>query len=374
MAAPKVTAEQVLAHRARAQGLDRRTTAIPDLAVLDLGVQDTPAGSAAQAIAVRLPQVDRAPARRGLTMVWSTRGAPHLHRDRDLRALAAALVPHTDDDAAARLAGFGAGLRKRGGSGREAIATTARAVAQVLKGQDAVAKGDLSAGVTRRIPDGYSEWCRGCRATHVSDQLLRLAALPGGARLLPDTSPQAFAAIPRWPKAIEAEREATLDLVRAYLRLLGPATHKEAAGFLGTTAKEGRALWPDRGLAEVDLGGRPAWLPEEDLAALRRARPVDGVRLLPHADPFLQARDRDLLVPTKAKQKTVWTVLGGPGAVLAEGAVVAAWRAKAKGKRGLEITVQAFTRLSKATRAGLEDEAQRLATVRGLDDVAVHLT
>ena len=54
MTGPTVTREQALAHRVRVQALDRPSIAT-DLAVWDLGLQDSPAGSAVQALAARLP-------------------------------------------------------------------------------------------------------------------------------------------------------------------------------------------------------------------------------------------------------------------------------------------------------------------------------
>jgi DNA glycosylase AlkZ-like len=362
-----VDRRQVLAFRAQAQGLGRTGRKATALDALDLGIQDSPAGSAALALAARLIPAD--PSTDDLTMVWSTRGAPHLHRTAELKALARALVPRSDDDAAARLAGFGANLKKKGGSGLEAIAATAEAVREVTKGE--LTKGELSAGVTERIPKEFSEACRSCGTTHVSDQLLRLAAFPGGARLVPDTSPQAFRPLPRWPK-ITADPKGARKLVLAYLRLHGPATPKEAAGFLGTTTTEAKALWPDD-LAEVTVAGRKAWIPPAQLADLQAAEAPEGVRFLPHSDPLLQARDRDLLVPDKARQKSIWTVLGGPGAVFAEGDVVGSWRAKVKGKKGLELTVTPFGRLSRAVRTALDDEAERVAQVRRRDEVTVRV-
>ena len=166
-----VTRAQVLAYRLAQQGL---AGGPPHDALLDLGVQDTPAGSAALALSARgLGEA-------GLQAVWSFRGAPHLHRSNDLRRLARALWPLSEADAYARLAGFGTTLKKADLSGVEAIAITAAAVRAVVTKR--VAKGDLSAAVTKRIPDDYSYFCRSCDATHVQDQLLRVAALPGGAR------------------------------------------------------------------------------------------------------------------------------------------------------------------------------------------------
>jgi len=86
--------------------------------------------------------------------------------------------------------------------------------------------------------------------------------------------------------------------------------------------------------------------------------------LLPNKDAFLQARDRELLFTDAAHRKAVFPMLGGPGVVLAGSTPVATWRGAAKGK-GYEVTVSAFGRLSKTVAGAIEDEAERVAHVRG---------
>ncbi|WP_245719088.1 DNA glycosylase AlkZ-like family protein [Micromonospora rhizosphaerae] len=102
--APEVTRERVLGHRVAAHQLDRPGLRPADLDVLDLGVQDTPYGSARLALAARVPAAAGLDDDR-LELVWSIRGAPHLHRRAELPALAAALWPLSDADAARRLPG-----------------------------------------------------------------------------------------------------------------------------------------------------------------------------------------------------------------------------------------------------------------------------
>lgn len=88
--------------------------------------------------------------------------------------------------------------------------------------------------------------------------------------------------------------------------------------------------------------GRQAGLPADRLDALRAARPAPGVRLLPPGDPFLQGRDRDVLVPEKPHQKQLWRIIGNPGALLVDGEVAGVWRAKMAGRGALEVTVTPF--------------------------------
>jgi hypothetical protein len=328
----------VLAVRAARHGF---TGSPPVDALLDLGVQDTPIGSAALALSARGLPAD------GLEMVWSFRGGPHLQRASDLRSLAAALLPLDDDDAAVRLAALGASLKKAGASSLEAILTTAAAVRSVVTGP--TVKGDLSGGVTRAIPEAYSSYCRGCDSVHVNDLLLRLATLAGGARIV-DQTPLTVAPIARW--SVPSAPKGAERLVRAYVALHGPATQAHAAAYLGTSGPRIRSIWasdPTEPVGDV---------PE-----------VSFVRLLSHSDPYLQMRDRDVLVPDRAKAKTLWTVLSGPGALVVDGDVVGTWRA-AKKKR-LDVVVTPWSRLSRDVKAAVEEDALRVARVRGLDDAAV---
>ncbi|MGR6321702.1 crosslink repair DNA glycosylase YcaQ family protein [Micromonospora soli] len=158
-------------------------------------------------------------------------------------------------------------------------------------------------------------------------------------------------------------------LVLAYLRLSGPATPGDAAGFLGASATELRRVWPADALAEVQVDGRRAWLPADRLDALRGAAPARLVRLLPPGDPWLQARDRALLVPEKAHQRQVWRMLGNPGALLVDGEVAGSWRAKQAGRGRLELTVTPFHRLPAAVTRALAAEAETVGAARGAADV-----
>ncbi len=393
----EVDRRQVLAYRVQSHELDRAVARPSDLAVLDLGVQDTPVGAARQALVARLDDADLAdPALFSgpdpLAAVWSHRGAPHLHRDDDLAGLAKALWPWSDEDARARMGRGARRLADAGLSPLEGLRLTAEAWRSVVAGAppEGLTKGEISTAVTERLPDGVPEWCRGCGSTHVNDLLFRLGALPGGARVVPGRTPLTFEAVPHWP-GVPDTPAGTDRVLGAYLHLLGPATMTEAADFLGTTAKSVRArdgAWPG-GLVEVSVEGRPGWLAEADLDALRSAPAPDLVRLVAASDPYLQARHRELLVPDPAHRKALWQILGRPGAVVVDGEVVGIWRAKttraskktsnssagsdasSNGHGCLAVTVELFGRLRAGARRALAAEAERLAAVRGLSAATV---
>ncbi|HEX5407710.1 MAG TPA: crosslink repair DNA glycosylase YcaQ family protein [Pseudonocardiaceae bacterium] len=362
--AVRVDRQQVLAYRIAANELQRAATRPADLAVTALGVQDTPAGTARLAIAARTT-ADLADDR--LALVWSTRGAPHLHRRADLSAVAAALWPLSDADARSRIAS--SKIREGATLGLAAFTAAATAMGHVVTRP--MAKGLVSGAVTARIPESLTFWCQPCGSRHLSGALFQQIGLAGGTELVPDSPATTLAPIKGW-SGPPAEARGTAELARTYLRLLGPATDTETAAFIGTTRTQLRAVWPD-GLTEVLVDGRSCWLPEDCVPALLDPAAPPDVRLLPAGDPFLQARDRQLLVPDKARHGEVWKVLGNPGVLLVDGDIAGTWRARLAGKRTLDVRVTAFDPLPRATRRVLTDEAARMATVRGVADVRVNV-
>ena len=367
---PEVDRAQVLAHRVVAQGLDRSTEDLAALPLLDLGVQDSVAGSAAAAVAARVPDpATRLDDGRRWTTAWTLRGAPHVHRRGDLPSLATALWPVDAADAVARLAGNGAQIRKAGADALDVLRATAEALAEVVDHR--MTKGEASTAVTPRIPRDGVTWCRGCDAHHVGEQLMRLAALPAGLRLVPGATPATLEPIPGWGGPPDGE-DGLARLVTAVLRTHGPARRPDVSGYLDAAPRAIVAAWPDDDLAEVRVDGRSAWVAADALDALLAAPPPRLTRLLPRSDPWLAARDRELTVPDPARRKEVWRILGSPGALLVDGEVVGTWRAGGSGPR-LEITVAPFADLSRRTRRELDEETDRLRVARGASDVRLEV-
>lgn len=363
-----LSAEQVRAHRILTSGLARSTATAERLPIWALGVQDRD-GSSRVALAARLPDPALIPdgpdpgESQWLAQVWSLRGAPHLHRRADLPALARALWPVDEADAAARLSGDTARLAGAGAKPLDAFRATVKAIRRAVT--EPMVKGDASAAVTRLLPRKYSGHCAVCRSTHVRELLFRLAALPAGVGLVPRTKPVVLAPLAGDP--IEAEPAGGLDgLVVGYYRAYGVGTSAEVATHLGTTAGCLQPAMPDD-VVPVLVGGvrsatRAGLLEELTGADLDAAARL--VRLLPGSDPFLQPRDRAVLATEKDHQKALWPVIGQPGAVLAAGGVAGLWRARVSG-RTLSISVTLWHRLSARERALLADEAQLVGALRG---------
>ena len=366
----KVDRQQVLAYRSRAQGLLREATSVGDLAILDLGVQEAmgqPAASAFDARLAKTPPEDVFGPGKRLALVWSLRGAPHVHRRKDLNALAKALYPLSEADAIGRLNETGPSVAKAGIAGLEQFELAIEAMAGEITAP--TAKGAASSAVTKRLPDVMARDCRPCKARHISDSAMRSTALIAGLELQPGTAPPVLQPRSRATRPKAPDGKALRAQIEAYLRLLGPATSREVADYLGIRRADLEQFWPDD-LVEVDVDGARAYIPASAAQELKRAKPVELVRLLGGFDPFLQARDRNLIVPDKAAQKALWPVLGRPGALLVDGDIVGAWRPKTSGKK-LTLSVEAFGALPASVWKKVEEEAERVAAYRGASAVAV---
>ena len=131
-------------------------------------------------------------------------------------------------------------------------------------------KGDLSGALNARLPEPYQRYCRPCDAIHLYEQPFRLSALRGGLELQPNTSPPVLQRIPGW-RGMAADLEASLDPVRATLRLLGPATPKQVAAYLDAPVKDVRAHWPED-VEQVTVDGESRDILTADAKALSSAQ------------------------------------------------------------------------------------------------------
>jgi hypothetical protein len=154
------------------------------------------------------------------------------------------------------------------------------------------------------------------------------------------------------PEPIDPQ-DAAEHLVRSYLRGFGPATRHDVASFTGL--KLG-ALKPVLERMEIehhdgdllDLPGAP--LPDPDTPAPIRFLPVWDATLLVHAR-------RTGLLPEDLRPRVfhVRRPHGTP-TFLVDGSVAGEWR-----HEDGRVTVEPWTKLDRATRRALDDEAERLA-------------
>jgi hypothetical protein len=355
---PSASRAQVLAFRVRSQQLDRDSGSLDDTAVLDLGVQDTGPDGASWALALRGLAVGSLPAD-SLVTVWTLRGAPHVYRRADLPAVAAAVQPFSDEDAGKRIFDAAKPLRAAGIGNLQALDAVAEAMRALVTSP--MVKGEVSGRLAAMMDEPYLRYCRPCAATHLYEMPFRLAALRAGLELQPGTSPPVLQPVPGLVPAPDVP--ARFDVLRAYLRLLGPATPQQVAAYLDAPVRDVRARWPADAV-EVVVDGEPRWLLAEDVDRLTGTGAVRTTRLLGPFDLYLQGRDRSLLVADPARVKALWPTLGRPGAVLVDGEIAGTWRPRASGGR-LRVEVQPWADVTARRRADIEEQAARLADHRG---------
>ncbi len=356
----KVSRRQVLGFRLRRHGLDGESGA--DL--LDYGVQDTGADGSGWALGLR--GGTRAP----LFLAWTLRGAPHAYRRSDAAAVALATSPWSEDDAAKRIFDASKPLKDAGLPVLEALALVAETMRSIVTSP--MVKGEVSSRLTKELPKPFLRKCVPCDAIHTYEQPFRLAALQAGLELEAGTSPPVL----RRLKGVKplafgrsgTEAKARFDVLRNHLRFYGPIGPKPVSVFVDAPLKDVKAHWPED-VVEVEVDGEPGTrsilAADVDELSGPAALPK-GVTLLAPFDPYLQLRDRELLVPDPAARKDLWRTIGRPGGLLVDGEVQGSWRARKKGEK-LEVTVTPWAKVTKAARTRTDAAAEQLADFRDLE-------
>ena len=357
-------AGQVLAFRLARSGLAART-ARPLAEAAACPASDFARDAALLALAARTDRISRASYECAVdagdvVVAHVLRGAIHALAPADHALYGRALLARDDRELGAQLGPQVQRLvAEHGLRPSRALDEVAAATTDALARGRALGKNELHEELRQRVSAQLMPWCRGCGSHHVAPMLWRYATIRAGARL--DSQRRYVAARPgRAPAAVEA--------VRRFLRFYGPARPADFADWAGLARTHAQRLWDQAAdeLAEVAFG-RGSWLLADDVAALDSPPPAEGLRLLPAGDPYLQKANRPLLSPDDELRRRFFRPVASPGVVLRDGRVAGLWRAKAKGSR-LELTVEKLGRLA---RAAVEDEGQRVAALRGYEDVAL---
>ncbi len=357
--AVRLTRRQALAFRLARHHLTERLGAAGTQAAAAMGLQDTPPGTAALALAAR---ADVAPAAlEALVLVPSVRGAPLAVAQQDLAVFTTGLEP--PDDEAARVVVGNAWKSLDGFTAMEALDRVSEAVYDSLR-DGPRPRDDFHQALRERLPNELLWWCKGCNSHHVHPSLWRATGIRGVLAIVGREGRSAVFGLPPEGPTLE---DPGAELARRFLRAYGPARPKLFADWAGLATSHATALWERAGhLVRVDVDGTKAWALADDQPALVNETEVDGVRLLANLDPLNTGRDRELLVPDLAVRKRIWTALGGPGTVLVRGDVGGLWRPTKKGKK-LVITVEPFDELTAAAKDELAAEAERIAPFRGAE-------
>ena len=355
----QVTREQALAFRLSRHHLSERLGRTGAQAAAVVGLQDTPPGMAALALAAR---ADVEPgALDKLVLVPSVRGAPLAVARKDLAIFTAGLAP--PDETAARAVIGNAWKTLTGMSAMDALDRVSEAVHDSLS-DGPLPRDDFHQALRERLPKKLLRWCKGCNSHHVHPSLWRATGIRG---VLAIVGREGRSAVFGPPPRIAARKDPGAELARRFLAAYGPARPKLFADWAGLAPTHAAELWERAGrLVPIDLDGTKAWALARDKTELTADARSEGVRLLPNLDPLHAGRDRELLVADAAVRKRIWTVLGGPGTVLVSGEVAGLWRAARKGTK-LTVTVEPLGKLTGATKDALAAEAGRIAPFRDAD-------
>jgi hypothetical protein len=366
----RVTADQVIAYRVAAQGLDeRRMTAVE--AASSWTLQDSPPGAAVLSLHARVAglapgALNAALEARELVALPNPRTAVAILPAGDVAEYVTALRP--PDEQGLR-AVFGTAVPKDFDA-EDARVRSVAAVGEALDGR-VLSRDDLHQELRSRLPAELLPWCPACESHHARRGVLSVAALAGRLCMAGRAGRQpAFARADQWIALDEVDGEAArAGLVRRHLRAFGPSTPAGLASWAGLANSHARRLWKAVAdeLVEVRVEDRPrTWLLAADADLLADPPAASGVRLLPAGDPLLQARDRELLIADEQARKRMWRPLGSPGMVLVDGRPTAMWRARKQG-RGLAFELDP---LGPFDRSALAEEAEAVAAHRGAAEVA----
>jgi hypothetical protein len=371
LAAPETTAsldaEQVLAFRLSRAGLARREARTFAQAAA-CPASDFAREAALLALSARMDGVSREAYREAvdsgdLVVAHSIRGAIHAVAPGDQALWGPALIAHDDDELTAQLGEpFKRLVAEKGFVPTKALDEVAAATQDALGNGRKLDKNELHEALRERVHADLMPWCKGCGSYHVAPMLWRYGTVQAGARLDADR---------HYTSGTPGGKPDASEAVRRFLSVYGPAGPRDFAEWAGLSSPHARRLWDAAAglLAEVRLGKATSWLMREDLGAIESPEAAEGIRLLPPGDPYLQKPNRALLTPERELRARLFRPVASPGAVLKDGRVAGLWRVKAKGRKA-ELTIE---KLGRIARRDLDEEAERVAALRGASEAALVL-
>jgi hypothetical protein len=305
--------------------------------------------------------------RRSLVKAWTLRGTLHLHPADELPlwyAAARAVSPTEPQELPAWVDPKG---ELHPALGHDDVQEIRAAVLEALDGR-CLLREELAAEVVRRV------------GPKAQGRLLSGFAFFGGADLCqgpPQGSKITLARPDQWLERWDEvdEQEALREVCRRYLRTYGPATPKDFREWFTSRQfkpADARALFDSiaNELEVVDVEGRDAFVLVGDTDF---PQPEASVRLLPEYDVYVMGvRERDQLVPEEVRRQIAAHGRGkyeGPAGVrflMIDGVASGLWERKKRGKR-IELQVTPSRKLTRAERAGIDTEAERVGAFLGLE-------
>ncbi|MGI6069014.1 MAG: winged helix DNA-binding domain-containing protein [Blautia sp.] len=158
------------------------------------------------------------------------------------------------------------------------------------------------------------------------------------------------------------------ELIRKFLHCYGPSSKDALMRWLGCSPRQASRLWNtvSEEMEPVKTGDKIRYMLSADREALlQSAQPADHLILLGPHDPYLDIKDRDILLSNKALQKQIWKTVGNPGAVLKSGQIIGSWKSKIQ-KEKIAFTITLFEPLGSMDQNTLKNLAEEYAAFRQL--------
>ncbi len=305
--------------------------------------------------------------RRELVKAWTLRGTLHLHPAAELPMWCSArraVSPAEPQELEAWVDPKG---ELHPALGHDDVKEMSAAVLDALDGR-CLLREELAAQVVQRV------------GPKAQGRLLSGFAFFGGAILCqgpPQGSKITLARPDQWVERWEEvdEQESLREVCRRYLRTYGPATPKDFGEWFTSRQfkpADARALFDSIAseLEVVDVEGHDAFVLVGDTDF---PQPETSVRLLAEYDVYVMGfRERDQLVPDEARRQVAAHGRGkyeGPAGVrflMIDGIAAGLWERKKRGKR-IELHVMPSRKLTRAERAGIDGEAERIGAFLGLE-------
>lgn len=385
----ELSARQIRAHRLRAHHLDQKYPFGELLTVAgSCGLQNSPPGAWETAAFCRLknctlPQLYQALyQKKELLQAWSIRGVPLIFPTADSDVFLSALIAQEGEEPWIYTKGIGLALDHLGMSFAELLPLVEEA-AKYLEHHTIRSKEELDRVLAQLIaeqlpaqkqslwnaPSMYGAPDRQTVGGAAVSFLLRPCSFKGlvvfGER--EGISPT-FTSPLRWlGHKLVPSAQGEAELARRFLHAYGPATPRAFADWLGSTPAQTKRLWQqiEEELEPVTAAGKKAFILQADRESFRRADTEESLLLLGPHDPYLDIRDRAILLEDTAAQRQVWRTVGNPGVILKSGKIIGIWKTRTQREK-LSVTTTLWQPLSAPEQRELERQMEGYASFRGL--------
>ena len=385
----ELSTRQIRAHRLRAHHLDQKYPFCELLAVAGTcGLQNSPPGAWETAAFCRLknctlPQLHQALyQKKELLQAWSIRGVPLIFPTADSDVFLSALIAQEGEEPWIYTKGIGLALDHLGMSFAELLPLVESA-AEYLEDHTIKSKEELDRVLAQLIAEQlpaqkqslwnalsmYGAPDRQAVGGAAVSFLLRPCSFKGlvvfGER--EGISPT-FTSPLRWlGHRLVPSAQGTAELARRFLHAYGPATPRTFAEWLGSTPAQAKRLWQqiEGELEPVTAAGKKAFILQSDRESFRRADTEESLLLLGPHDPYLDIRDRAILLEDTAAQRQVWRTVGNPGVILKGRKIIGIWKTRTQREK-LSVTAALWEPFSASEQRELKQHLEGYAAFRGL--------